>query len=335
MRPDRRRGTVLIAIAGICALMASLGAAFLLRMRSDAEATAEVVRETQARVMLVAGCNYVLESSRLGWDTTLGANGAHREGFGWIDVRNGQPGPRDQANNTVWSDASRFPAIGGRAARCPMQVRQRPPFAVELTAAYNPIAGPESADFGLPLMTRPDPRPVKRTPTETWDSWRQGDPMPRPTSTGMSWFRCYRDSAAVFVITCGAGGTLGFADWDEVVVENAEAQFGDQASFAAILADERRLWYRIEWSAAVAAPDFHLTDNEFGAPYGDTPKDRYGWSWGGNGNTPAKVIDNYVMHPRNSSKASHGRSSRCQIHINNPVGSVRWVQRLETAPAAW
>ncbi len=335
MGPDRRRqGTVLIAIAGVCALLASLAVAFLVRMRDDAEATAEVVRETQARVMLVAGCNYVLESSRLGWDTALGVNGPHREGFGWVDVRTGLAGPRDQAGNTVWSDPARFPAVGGRAARCPMQVRERPPFAVELTVAYNPIAGPTSPDFGLPLMVKPDPRPVKRVPTETWDSWKVGDPAPRPTSTGISWFRCYRESEAVFVITCGAGGTLGFKDWNEVdVVENAADQFGDETIFNAILIDERRLWYRIEWSAAIAAPDFHLTDNEFGAAHDGDPA--YGWSWGGDGNRPARIIDNYFMHPRNSSKASTGRSSRCQIHNNNPVGSVRWVQRLDTAPANW
>ena len=63
-----RRGAILVVVAGACALLASLSLAFLLRMRSDSEETDLVQREAQARLMLMAGCGYVLEASRLGYD---------------------------------------------------------------------------------------------------------------------------------------------------------------------------------------------------------------------------------------------------------------------------
>ena len=55
-----RRGALLILVAGIAALMVALSVAFLTRMRADAEENAMVVREAQARLMLVAACSYCL-----------------------------------------------------------------------------------------------------------------------------------------------------------------------------------------------------------------------------------------------------------------------------------
>ncbi len=127
-----RQGTVLILVAGISALLASLALTFMVRNRSDAEETRATLQEVQARIMLVAALNYVQECSRIGWDryprlppgdpadTTPdpafpsspplmtadndafpggGASGSatvriHEEAFGWIDVRDGSIGPR-------------------------------------------------------------------------------------------------------------------------------------------------------------------------------------------------------------------------------------------------
>lgn len=132
-----RRGTVLIIVAGISALLASLALTFLVRNRQDAQETAVTLQDVQARIMLVAAMNYIQECSRIGWDrypakptlpfpidypTQL--NDAypwsgvaatvpipiHEETFGWIDVRDGSIGPRTQGSETqaprqVWSDA--------------------------------------------------------------------------------------------------------------------------------------------------------------------------------------------------------------------------------------
>nr|MBA3846327.1 hypothetical protein [Planctomycetota bacterium] len=43
-----RRGSVLVIVTGISALMLSLALGFLVRMRSDAEESAAMIRETQA-----------------------------------------------------------------------------------------------------------------------------------------------------------------------------------------------------------------------------------------------------------------------------------------------
>ena len=66
-----RGGTILIIVAGICALLASLTVAFLARSRSSIEETVAFEAEVQARLMLVAACMYVCEASRLGYETTF------------------------------------------------------------------------------------------------------------------------------------------------------------------------------------------------------------------------------------------------------------------------
>jgi hypothetical protein len=104
-----RHGTILIIVAGICALLAGLSLTFLTRMRSDVQESQLVIQEAQARIMLSAACCYLLEASRLGYDTLVydrpGIQGVgearatenknfHLEGHGWIDVRDGTVGPK-------------------------------------------------------------------------------------------------------------------------------------------------------------------------------------------------------------------------------------------------
>src|SRR5271163_2877550 len=84
-----RRGTILIIVAGLSALLASLALAFLVHMRSDVEEATGVVNEVQAHLMLLAGCNFIQEASRLGYDSNppqVSAAGAaspyvHDEGY--------------------------------------------------------------------------------------------------------------------------------------------------------------------------------------------------------------------------------------------------------------
>ncbi|HEX3132169.1 MAG TPA: hypothetical protein VHX44_01150, partial [Planctomycetota bacterium] len=258
-----RSGTILIIVSGISALLASLALTFLVQMRSDLGESQLVVKEARARLMLIAACDYVMESSRLGWSD---APGDPTEGFGWIDVRDGSVGPKNQAGMRVgggvvrWIDLDLPPATRP-AARCPMFVERRPPFAVMPTMAPNPIPT-AGADLGKALCLKPDPLPAVNAQTQ-WDDWVNGERTADPQATCETWFRVYRDGAATFTVTCGAGGTQGFRSWAEVTAAGANAVFNnDPAFFATLRNDEVIRWYRIAWSAAVASSDYQHLQNE-------------------------------------------------------------------------
>ncbi len=247
-----RRGTTLILVAGVAALMATLSLAFLSRMRSDQEESAIFMREIQARVMLTAALQYVAEGARLGWD---------REAFGWVDIRDGTAGPKDIEGRSLIGDPSAFPAIGGRAARCEMHVPARPPFALQLEWRTNPIPTDDLSRPWSELIAydetaaEPSPKPLRASPTEDYAGWSRGDPRPRVESVGMSWFRVYRPSAsrpAVFILACGAGATRGWRSWGEMPADE-QAVFGSQALFDQLRAAECVIWYEAEWSSAVGA----------------------------------------------------------------------------------
>jgi hypothetical protein len=339
-RPHHRRGTILILVAGISALLASISLVFLVQMRSDAEESLLVVANAQAKIMLAAACNYVQETSRLGWDANypyygatppginnvqivpngtgvLSASGtvasspttpslpAHQETFGWIDVRDGSIGPnfRGRSPQTppyprAWSDRPvvkdapghtrpEWPAIGS-VAICPMFVMQRPPYATQLTAAYNPISTTAGdANFGLPLLRYPDPMPVVTNgwPQQsasgtvaaslyddgmhgaTGNDFVHGNPMPREQTTGKAWFRVYRDGPGDFRTDVRLRWNHGlseitqeavFAQWHLGGTKVAQ-MFNNDPNRTSIrcLSVETRLWYRIEWSSAVAELTYH------------------------------------------------------------------------------
>ncbi len=257
-----RRGSTLIVVAGISALFLSLSLVFITRMRSDAAESQMVQQEAQARLMLNAALHYIQESSRLGWDDP--DTPEHEEAFGWVDIRNGKTGPRSALDRDLAIDdethaplTAHFP-VPGFSARCPMFMLERPPYALRTAYAYNPA--PRDATPGwaeLVSMAKPDPQPA----ASTWSDFAAGDPRPRMESLDLSWFRAYRhvddpgtpqDERATFTITCGAGATHGFRDWDEVVQERATAEFGNDPSlFYALRNQERLLFYRAEWTSAV------------------------------------------------------------------------------------
>ncbi|MBA3936723.1 MAG: hypothetical protein H0X38_04620 [Planctomycetes bacterium] len=342
-----RQGTILILIAGISALLVTLAAAFLAHMRSDAEEMKAVMRESQARIMLLAACNWLQEASRIGWETTpTTGTSPHEETFGWIDVRDGKLGPKFLADGL--DDESRFPR--GTAKRFPMYVMERPPCATQLTVAYNPIRTPISPNpvatgdalFGMPLLTNPDPQPVVAngwtstdlgssvSPTLSvtengvtrinWDAFLAGDKRPRGNSLGMSWFRLFRDGPATFVVTCGGGGTMGFRlqDWNSGapltgMTAADRAQFGDDyETFRAIDAAEVRLFYRVEWNAACASMDYHMLYHSVG-----------------------RDQDHYAIWPPNASHTQGVTEYRTSSHANNQGGSILWTQRLRTEPTNW
>lgn len=223
-RPASRRGTILIIVAGISALLASMAVVFLTRMRSDVEESALLVQEAQARIMLSAACMYLQEAARLGYDTpTSSASNFHLEGHGWIDVRDGATGPKADAAAAT-TDAARFfhtnagttaitpPGASeyaytfrqnrdqhfpiGTSRRFDMYMKTIPPFAIRLDAAPNPI----DHTIGVPHLSRPDPMPVLPDGDWNWSNptaadfqrFEAGDPRPVQNSTGVAWFRLHR-----------------------------------------------------------------------------------------------------------------------------------------------
>jgi hypothetical protein len=346
----RRRGTILILVAGLCGLIAALSFAFLMRMRSDAEETVVVEREIRSRIMLLAGCDYLLEAGRLGYDVDPHRDPAreHTEAFGWIDIRDAGTGPRDQRGAALFSaapavdgdgdgspDRPAWPAIGA-VARCPMYAMQRPPYAIQTAAGYNPIdtSDPSAPTWGVPLLLNPDPQPAvdngwsRAAPGAVNDAryadFARGDTRPRAETVGLAWFRVYRESAAVFVITTGSGPSLGFRDWDEVRGAGEAAAFGGQRElFDEAVAGEARLHHRVEWGPET------IEWSETGY--------QYHLQW----DTPAHVrnpwVDSNTHLLTNMSLESPGGSTMNvgMKRAPNCLGSIRWVQRLDAPPVRW
>lgn len=349
-----RSGTILIIVAGISALLASLSITFLLRIREGAQASELLTRETQARFMLHAACAYVLECSRIGYgtsrqDATRGADAsidgyvittsgalAHREAFGWIDVREsdgvgfaqpGLPGPRDQRGNRIVSVSGKWPDVGGIVI-CPMQRWTRPPYAIAPLVAANPILSDPARQgdprWGLPLLSNPDPMPAvangwpSAVTDRGWNDYVTGDARPTATSPNQAWFRVCRLSAATFVVTCGAGGTMGFKDWNEVTLPEAQRHPGapggpelfnnDASLFETLRTNELRTWYEIRWSAAVRPLDFRYEEAMW---------------WG----TWLQNAFAYRTYPVNGSQyTGWGRANRFNP---NPMGTLSYIQRLD------
>jgi len=327
-----RSGTILIIVAGLSALLASLALTFLVRMRSDVEESLLVVQEAQAQLMLVAGCNFIMEKSRLGWDpvTVPGEvhSPIHREAFGWIDVRTGQVGPRDEAGKMIGlpapeaatdPTAENIPedwvnlklALSERPAkRCPMYVMVRPPYAVMPTVARNPILA--TGDYAFkPYLIQPDPWPVAESGNLI--DYAKGDRRPDPARQAPAWFRVWRAGPVTFVVTTGAGDTEGLRSWEEAQKAVQTERFGGDTPegrtlFHFLQLQEVRKWYLVEWSPYVASSDYQNLQNEW----------------------PIKTVETYLQRPINTSQ-----ESRSQGRLVNPVGTIRSIQRLLNEPDHW
>ncbi len=83
---------------------------------------------------------------------------------------------------------------------------------------------------------------------------------------------------------------------------------------------ESRLWYRLQWSPAIASPELHN-------PH---PVVFTGWSPSG-----AIHVEHHVAFGMNSSQAKSQGETDCQGLQRNLGGTIRWIQRLHDAPAAW
>jgi hypothetical protein len=233
-------------------------------------------------------------------DTTLKNTDGNGVRYRVIDD-NGNPRPIDKpmpANPPYDSrreGGQKFPI--GVARRFPMHVLTRPPFAISPRVAENPV-NLDAPDNGRSYLRNPDPKPAVVTSTKVSNSasggvdwtygtanefneWAKGDTIGlmgsginrkhvfslRQDSVGKSWFRLLREkSGASFIVTCGAGGTLGYRDWNEVGTDQP-LFLSDPRFFEALRNSEVRLWYRVEWNAATAVPDMqflqHLREHAF------------------------------------------------------------------------
>jgi len=328
---NHRRGTVLIIVSALAALLVSLSLTFLVRVRADVEDGELQYQLAQARVTLVAACQYIQEASRIGWGSDSGRE--HAEAFGWIDVRDGSLGPRIASAGNVTASGGRPVDPGGDGgSRFPIGIPQRfdlwvpevPPFAISLRATYNPVDR-GAPDNGRAYLRYPDPQPAQAlngwagTPAtpgagvsaDGFAAWVEGRPQPRQHTVGRTWFRIVREpTGSVFTITCGAGGSRGYKSWDEVEIAGDTALFhGDDRFFNNLRATELRLWYRVEWSPATTVIDMNfLREHEEQSFRVSTPT-----HVGGN---PDNGYSGQQMAP-------------------NMGGTIQWIQRLRHEPALW
>ncbi|MBA3684152.1 MAG: hypothetical protein H0W72_02810 [Planctomycetes bacterium] len=220
-RAPSRRGAILIIVTGLSALLLSLTLVFLSSMHGEAAQVGQVLRDTQARMMLNAAMCYVMETSRLGW--------GDQETVGWNDIRNHAVGPIPidqnptlgdprEPQHRVWT-AGTWPAPGS-TMRATMYAWTRPPAAVR-SGPRNPvrvgqglslqddpgnpnavvIAGLHGDSGSYSSMSdiwrygsfdNPDPTPVV---DPAGAGFASGDAMPRSGSTSRAWFRLYREAA--------------------------------------------------------------------------------------------------------------------------------------------
>ena len=326
-----RRGTLLIVVAAISALLMSMALVFLVNMRSDMEESNVLVQEAQARLVLIAALQYIQESSRLGWDNP--ATPEHEEAFGWADVRDGSPGPKDRNGNPLYAVGSgTFPDIGGRAARFPLFVMERPPFALSQTFTYNPLPLDPSKDWNqLINYTTRDPQPA----VETWGEFSRGRKQPRHDSLGRSWMRIYRDrnptpdptgsprppvEPATFTITCGAGSTNGFRTYAEAQLAGEAALFNDDPAYFNLLRSrETVLWFRAQWTSAVGGSGMGIRIKSGLYELPEINKESYYKS------------GSYDVY---SGRPAAGSDHHWWVN-RNPIGSILWIQRVEHEPAEW
>lgn len=302
VRSPIRSGTILIMVAGISALLASLALTFLVRMRSDIEESQQFLAQTQARMMLAAAMNYLSETSRVGWDDP--ATPQHEEAYGWVDVRDGSVGPRDRSGKALYQaeidpalgKGTRWPAVGSSTICSSTHLWTRPPTAISPNVAPNPIRHePTLAWHDLVAFPNASPAPV----SPDFAAFLAGDSQPRIGTNNPCWFRLYRHKPAVFIITCGTGASGGYRTWDEVVAAGAEPQFGSREFWQMLRQGEPVLWFEVEWNPAVST-----------------------------------TSSAYLYHADRSIRTADGNSMG-QLNRRNQMGTFLYIQRLMQEPGVW
>lgn len=344
-----RRGTILLIVAGLAGLLASLAIAFLARVGNDLGDMAASMREIQARIMLTAACGYIQEASRIGWEPRQKQGKEevveHLEAHGWIDVRDGSMGPR--LNSLEWGSpgearsAFRNMESTGRIRplrgdgqppplfpvnipqRFPMYMVQRPPFAIQAKVGYNPISTKSGdPERFIPYLRYPDPQPAvdngydqandplgAEVHARKWDAWATGDPAPRNESLGMSWFRILREETGS-VFTVTCGAGGTWGFRDWKEVQRA----GETDKF-----DDNPKMFDL------------LSAGETRFWY------RLEWS-------AAVTVPDHIVYFEHNTKANVLQAINCNLNASsyggtlmapNMGGTIQWIQRLRSPPAIW
>ena len=354
---NARRGTVLIIVSAISALLVSLSLTFLARVRSDVEDSQVQIQLTQARVTLVAACQYIQEASRIGWDINgwdqipnagtidqppLAAAGTeHAEAFGWIDVRDGTLGPRittmpvatvqplrgsrpqeEDLPLRTTSGSKRFPI--GVPVRFDLYVPQVPPYAISLRATYNPVST-TAPDNGRAYLRYPDPQPV-----DGLNTWRgtTADPAWGVTSGGFAKWAQGDPTPRQ--------GTVG-RTWFRLVREPSGSVFTVTCGAGGTHG------YRT-WNEVVLAGDTARFNNDpayYGVMASTEVRLWYRVEW----SAATTVIDmNYLReHEEHSFRVSTptyvggdpNNNYSGQQMAPNMGGTIQWIQRLRQEPQVW
>jgi hypothetical protein len=209
------------------------------------------------------------------------------------------------------------------------------------------------------------PQPVADTIADhlTGELTSSGEPLYRMDSLGRAWFRLYRETETdhdgdgapwydtmrledptrgirnhgVFIVTCGAGATEGYKDWAEA---STSGHFPDQAFFEELRAQERIMWFRVQWSP-------------FTGGGVDFVNDRYRMAQGRSG---AWDDDGNLIHPDwgggsfiylsnlllqrdwntgdEDTNQVYGRNHNKEPAVNS-LGTISWIERLEREPPNW
>ncbi len=204
---------------------------------------------------------------------------------------------------------------------------------------------------------------------DTWSDFASGEktsggtPRYRMDSMGRAWFRIYRETEGdhdgdgspwydtmrledsgndihnhgVFIVTCGAGGSEGFRDWSEA---SASGHFDSEALFDKVRAQERIMWFRVQWSPYVGGgADFvdgryHVKFSHHG-PFNQDGA--YSWSSGGDG---IELFYSNLTLQRNfwdiseNAERVYGRNHN-RMPLTNNLGTISWIERLEQEPPVW
>ena len=210
----------------------------------------------------------------------------------------------------------------GKPFRFVMHAMNRPPFAITQRAAYNPVDW--TVDAGNSYLRYPDPLPAvdngswERTPAQPvgvisnakWSDWEKGDATLKTETVGRSWFRLVRENTgAIFTVTCGAGGTFGYKDWAEVTPNDRKIFLDSKEYFNQLAAQEIRLWYRVEWSAATTAIDLNFMREH--------------------------VEHSFRISTPTYSSAGAVNGYSGQMYSPNMGGTIQWIQRLRYEPGVW
>ena len=208
-----------------------------------------------------------------------------------------------------------------------MWVWARTPYAIKANAVFNPInSKPADPDFAMPYLRHPDPQPMA---VNGWipggsavndlnfdrgvgdpSDYVHGDSRPRANSTGMAWFRVHRSGPARFVITCGAGATMGFRRWTDMTLSERQQFNNNEPMWLDLRNQETIMWYEVEWSPAVGGATYQCIDNE-------------------------QFPDHYQWRPFNPVHENYPGGHQSQTHARNMVGTFRYIQRLRFEPLNW